>query len=84
MAESIGITDLTTDFDNKRNAVNQKFAKELSFVSGLPTAIETEKHIFVHAGIENRTDWENSSEDVYKRQRLSSVPKPCDATDATY
>ena len=62
MAESIGITDFTTDFDNKRNAVNQKFAKELSFVSGLPTAIETEKHIFVHAGIENRTDWENSSE----------------------
>lgn len=62
MAESIGITDFTTDFDNKRNAVNQKFAKELSFVSGLPTAIETEKHIFVHAGVEYRPDWENSSE----------------------
>ena len=54
MAESIGITDLTTDFDNKRNAVNQKFAKELSFVSGLPTAIAVS---YTHL-------------DVYKRQVL--------------
>ena len=62
MAESIGITDFTTDFDNKRNAVNEKFDGELSFITELPLAIETEKYIFVHAGVENRPDWENSSE----------------------
>ena len=62
MAESIGITNFTTDFDNKRNAVNEKFDGELSFITELPLAIETEKYIFVHAGVENRPDWENSSE----------------------
>lgn len=62
MAESIGITDFTADFDYKRNTVNEKFAEELSFISELPHAIETEKYVFVHAGVENRPDWENSSE----------------------
>lgn len=28
-----------------------------------PIAIETQEHIFVHAGLENRPDWENADND---------------------
>ena len=35
--------------------------KEISILKSLDTAVEFDQFIFVHAGIENRNDWENSS-----------------------
>ncbi|WP_409292588.1 metallophosphoesterase [Peribacillus sp. SCS-37] len=33
------------------------YSEEIDWITSLPTAIETEDFIFVHAGIENREDW---------------------------
>lgn len=62
MGKSIGIDDFEADFEEKRKKVIEAFGKELEFMKNLPLAIETEDFIFVHAGIENRADWENTSE----------------------
>lgn len=62
MAESIGIDSFDSDFEEKRQRVNEKFAYELDFMENLPLAVETKDFIFIHAGIENRPDWENTSE----------------------
>ncbi|MCM1488762.1 MAG: metallophosphoesterase, partial [Firmicutes bacterium] len=62
MAESLGIDSFETDFEQKRQRVNKHFEKELDFIKNLPLAIETEDFIFIHAGIENRPDWRNTSE----------------------
>lgn len=62
MANAIGITDFDNDFDAKKKRVVESFYGELKFIEELPLAIETGKHIFVHAGIENRKDWKNSDE----------------------
>ncbi|MCH5323603.1 MAG: metallophosphoesterase [Eubacterium sp.] len=62
MANSLGISDFTDDFEEKRGKVQDAFIKELEFLDSLPTAIETEDYIFIHAGIENRPDWENGDE----------------------
>ena len=64
MAKSIGITDFDIDFDDKRVLVNNAFSDELQFIRDLPLAIDTEDYLFVHAGIEDRTDWENSEERI--------------------
>lgn len=64
MAKEIGITDFKDDFDSKRKKVNDFFKDELNFIRDLPFAIDTKDYIFVHAGIENRSDWENSAEIV--------------------
>ena len=60
MAHSIGIKDPLDNFENNREKVRTAFKAELDFLSALPDAIETQQHIFVHAGLENRTDWENT------------------------
>ncbi len=64
MAKEIGINDFTEDFDIKREKVNEIFKYELRFIRNLPFAIDTKDYVFVHAGIENRIDWENSAETV--------------------
>lgn len=61
MAKELGITDFEHDFEKKRRMVASAYSKELEFMGSFPTAIATQKHIFVHAGIENRKDWENTS-----------------------
>ncbi len=61
MASELGISDFSEDFDKKRAKVNEKFKNEIDFIENLPHAIETDNHIFVHAGIEDRTDWENTT-----------------------
>lgn len=63
MGEAIGIYDFEQDFEKKRRSVFEKYKKELEFVRDLPLAVDTDDYIFVHAGIENRTDWENTDED---------------------
>lgn len=60
MAETLGITDFTEDFEEKRRRTAEAFAEEIDFLEQLPLALETDNHIFVHAAIENRPDWENS------------------------
>lgn len=37
------------------------FKDELDWLTNLPEAFETEDYIFIHAGIEDRTDWEETS-----------------------
>ena len=61
MAESLGITDFTENFEQKRQKVIQAYRSQLSFLENAPLAIEISRFIFVHAGIESRPDWENSS-----------------------
>lgn len=64
MAQELGLAkeDFEKEFDESREKVNKAFEAELSFMASLPLAIETEEHIFIHAGIENRPDWQNTSE----------------------
>ncbi len=60
MAAELGINDFSEEFDIKRAKVNETFKNEIDFIENLPHAIETSDHIFVHAGIEDRPDWENT------------------------
>lgn len=63
MAAALGISaaDFTEEsLDILREKINSAFADELAFINALPTAVVTDDHIFVHAGIENRPDWENT------------------------
>lgn len=62
MGKNIGIEDFNENFEEKRKRVIDAFKDELEFMRALPLAIETNEHIFIHAGIENRPDWENTSE----------------------
>ncbi len=62
MAQTLGITDFRTDFKSKRRKVITAYKSELDFLRDAPLAIETPHFIFIHAGIENRPDWENSDE----------------------
>lgn len=62
MAKSLGIDSFEEDFEEKRKKVNSHFEKELDFMKNLPLAIETKDFIFIHAGIENRPDWQNTEE----------------------
>ncbi|WP_409271768.1 metallophosphoesterase [Neobacillus sp. SCS-31] len=36
------------------------YRKELEWLTNLPTAIETDRYIFVHAGLEDREDWKET------------------------
>ena len=40
--------------------VNDYLHSSLEFIRNLPTTIETDQFLFVHAGIEKRVDWKNS------------------------
>lgn len=40
------------------------FQEELNWIESLPLAIETKDFILIHAGIENRLDWEKTDENV--------------------
>ena len=60
MAETLGITDFTENFEEKRQKVIEAYRSQLDFIQNAPLAIETDDFIFVHAAIENRPDWENS------------------------
>lgn len=69
MAAKIGITEFPEDrFEKLRAEVNAAFDTELRFIQSRPYLLETQHHIFVHAGIENRPDWENTS-DTYALTR---------------
>ncbi|MBY0122758.1 metallophosphoesterase [Bacillus sp. S/N-304-OC-R1] len=40
------------------------FQEELHWIESMPVAIETEEFIMIHAGIEDRPDWENTEENT--------------------
>lgn len=62
-ARMIGFTDLSEqNIENVRQAVKEHFKAELDFLGGLPTAIETQDFIFVHAGLDERADWQETEE----------------------
>lgn len=56
MGETIGITDFSEKLSEKRRAVYEAYKTEIDYIMNLPDAIETDEHIFVHAGIEGH-DW---------------------------
>ena len=65
MAKSVGYDSCSEDnWLDIRKAVLSKYGKELEFLRDLPVCLETEKYIFVHAGLENRPDWRNT-DDTY-------------------
>ena len=77
MAESMEISGFATDFEEKRQAVVSAFASELEFIRNMPLAVETDGHIFVHAGVENRPDWENSAEEYVQSASWYIREKHC-------
>lgn len=62
MAQTLGITNFADSFERKRSMVADAFKNEFDFIDNIPLAIDGGEHIFVHAGIENRTDWENTDD----------------------
>lgn len=65
MAKSVGYNSCSKDnWLDIRKAVLSKYGKQLEFLRKLPLCLETERYIFVHAGLENRPDWENT-DDTY-------------------
>ncbi|MBQ8172255.1 MAG: metallophosphoesterase [Oscillospiraceae bacterium] len=59
MASQLGITDFSKNTSEKRRAVYESFKAEIDFVTSLPDCIETDDHIFIHAGLQERPDWQN-------------------------
>ncbi|EJQ72066.1 hypothetical protein IG7_01853 [Bacillus cereus HuA2-4] len=46
-----------SDIREVKNILMSYFSKEIKWLTELPTAIETEDYIFVHAGLEDRENW---------------------------
>ncbi|MFA6627171.1 MAG: metallophosphoesterase [Bacilli bacterium] len=70
--------------DVNQEVIKTHFAKELSFLESLPLMLEDDDFIYVHAGIEARTDYENSSKKIligedyfYNRGHLSKKIVVC-------
>ncbi|MBJ8105075.1 MULTISPECIES: metallophosphoesterase [Bacillus cereus group] len=49
-----------SDIREVKNILMSHFLKEIKWLTELPTAIETEDYIFVHAGLEDREDWKET------------------------
>jgi len=49
-----------SDICEVKNILMSHFSKEIKWLTELPTAIETEEYIFVHAGLEDREDWKET------------------------
>lgn len=63
MASMLDINEFPENkFEMLRSKVAEHFKAELDFIQGLPYVLETQDYIFVHAGIENRPDWTNTSD----------------------
>ncbi len=62
-ARMLGITDLSEhNIENARQAVKENFKTELDFLGVLPTVIYAQDFIFVHAGLDERADWQETEE----------------------
>lgn len=49
-----------SDIRELKNILMSHFSEEIKWLIELPTAIETEEYIFVHAGLEDREDWKQT------------------------
>ncbi|MBE5104943.1 metallophosphoesterase [Bacillus thuringiensis] len=49
-----------TSIREVKEMLMSQFSKEINWLTELPTAIETEDYIFVHAGLEDRVDWKET------------------------
>ncbi|MES5894508.1 metallophosphoesterase [Bacillus cereus group sp. RP43] len=49
-----------SDIRELKNILMNHFSEEIKWLTELPTAIETEDYIFVHAGLEDREDWKQT------------------------
>ncbi|HDR7611729.1 MULTISPECIES: metallophosphoesterase [Bacillus cereus group] len=49
-----------SDIRELKNILMSHFSEEIKWLTELPTAIETEEYIFVHAGLEDREDWKQT------------------------
>ncbi|MED0995460.1 metallophosphoesterase [Bacillus mobilis] len=58
-----------SDICEVKNILMGHFSKEIKWLTELPTAIETEDYIFVHAGLEDREDW-------YETERKNAIAMP--------
>ncbi|WP_175989459.1 metallophosphoesterase [Bacillus sp. Marseille-Q1617] len=53
------LNEATTIQEIKERLIHH-FSKEMKWLTELPTAIETEDYIFVHAGLEEKEDWKDT------------------------
>lgn len=60
-AEALNINLKTTKPLDVQAKIRHYLTKEIEILQSLDTAVVFDQFIFVHAGIENREDWENSS-----------------------
>ncbi|KPL58860.1 metallophosphoesterase [Rossellomorea vietnamensis] len=58
-----------TTVQEVKNILTQHFSNEIQWLMELPTAIETEDYIFVHAGLDDKEDWRETD-------RLSAITMP--------
>lgn len=68
------ITQLKIDLKKEKPAIIQRLVKAqlkpyLDYIKTLPTTIETKDFLFVHAGIEKRIDWQNSTKSSFIEMR---------------
>ncbi|PEL83880.1 metallophosphoesterase [Bacillus wiedmannii] len=49
-----------SDICEVKNILMGHFSKEIKWLTELPTAIETEDYIFVHAGLDDKEDWKET------------------------
>ncbi|MGV3466368.1 MAG: metallophosphoesterase [Heyndrickxia sp.] len=53
-----------TSIQQVKEQLTSHFSKEINWLTQLPTVIETDQYIFVHAGLEDIEDWKDSSRDT--------------------
>lgn len=68
------VTKLKIDLKNEepvkiQQLVRQSLKPYIDYLQTLPTTLETQDFLFVHAGIEKRTDWHNSSRSSFIEMR---------------
>ncbi|HHT7189382.1 TPA: metallophosphoesterase [Bacillus cereus] len=59
-----------TSIREVKEALLAQFSKEIHWLTALPTAIETEDYIFVHAGLEDRVNWKET-----ERKKAIAMPE---------
>ena len=50
-----------TEIEEMKNVLVNRFSKQIEWLSGLPTVIESERYLFVHAGIDSGEGWQETS-----------------------
>lgn len=68
--EEVGfVMDHATTVQEIKEILTRHYMDEINWLMELPTLIDTEDYVFVHAGIENREDWKETD-------RLAAITMP--------